>query len=115
PKVLSYNIEKDCYEYKSILNSKETGLKEVVQVSTSQRKIKCSSNHPFLTTNGWKEAAQLRPNDLLLTTSVEESARQFYNYTDDQMSVIYGSYLGDGHLGKISKTAYRVGCTHGIQ
>ena len=68
PLVKTYNESNDAFEYKEIINAWNRGEKELILVKLNNRKIKCTPNHKFLTTNGWIAAENLKSGDLVLTT-----------------------------------------------
>lgn len=53
-------------------------------------RVKCTPNHHFLTSEGWKAAVELQPGDRVFKPSINLS------YVQEQM--ILGSLLGDGWL-----------------
>jgi len=67
PKVLTYNEDQDTFEYKRILNVWKRGKRKLVEIICENRKIKCTSNHKFLTTGGWKKAIEIQAGELIKT------------------------------------------------
>lgn len=68
---MSYNIEKDVYEFKPILNSWQQRNDITVELEIEQNglihKLECSSDHPILTKNrGYVEAISLTEDDDIL-------------------------------------------------
>ena len=111
PKALSYNEANDTFEYKKIINAVHKGQKELVEITSGNKKIKCTENHPFLTTSGWKQAKELKENDYLLVHGDDLQNSRWLN--KDQLQVALGSYLGDGSLSVVSKNVYRLNIIHG--
>ncbi|MGL5191758.1 MAG: hypothetical protein ACRC7S_19115, partial [Cetobacterium sp.] len=61
PRIKSYNIEKEIYEYKPMNFSKETKNKEVFEIKTEGlNKIRATSNHPVLTQRGYVYVSDLK-------------------------------------------------------
>jgi intein/homing endonuclease len=113
PLVKTYNESNDAFEYKEIINAWNRGEKELILVKLNNRKIKCTPNHKFLTTNGWIAAENLKSGDLVLTTSpITGQINKQLN--DDQYQIILGSFLGDGHLSKHGENKYRLAEIHGM-
>jgi len=110
PKVKTYNTQADEYEWKEIVNVQHNGVKELVQVNCGKKTIKCTPNHPFLTEDGWKPAIKLNKGDNLVVHGNSQSNVNALN--EDQLQVVYGSYLGDGNLRKTSKGSYRMKVIH---
>lgn len=114
PLVKTYNESKDIFEYKKVLNAWNRGSKELVLVRLNNRKIRCTANHPFLTTNGWVYASNLKTGDLVLATGTNiGQVNKFLN--DDQFQIVLGSFLGDGHLSNHGVSKYRLIEQHGIK
>lgn len=112
PKVLTYNETTECFEYKNIINSWNRGKRSLCTVICENRKIKCTDNHRFLTTDGWVEAKKLNIGDVIKTTTPDINQLSI-SLNDDQWQVILGSFLGDGHIEKIGKNKYRLRERHG--
>lgn len=98
--VQSFNEQTNTYEWKRITNSFITPQKQFEKYSliTTEFKpysnrtntIKCSSNHPFYTLYGIKQAEELSSTDLLLYPD--------NCYDDICISAIYGMLLGDSSM-----------------
>lgn len=103
PKVLSYNESTKGLEYKQINKAKYIGIKETITLHLSQsRRIRVTSNHPFLTNKGWINAGDLQSGDFLISTCKSNAYYPLLNC--DQKEILKGSILGDGHLDKRRKT-----------
>jgi hypothetical protein len=63
PLVKTYNESIREFEYKKIVNVWQRGERELVQITCGNTKIKCTPNHKFLTSDGWKKAFELNFND----------------------------------------------------
>lgn len=66
PKVKSYNEQRGIFEYKNILNAWERKEKDIICVKVGDLNIKCTNNHPFLTTDGWRKAEDLAGSNILM-------------------------------------------------
>ena len=113
PNAMTFNIQTQEYEYKPIISASYKGVKPLVEVKCGIKKIKCTENHPFLTTKGWKPAGDLTKDDYLTIKSNNIHNSRWLN--DDQQQVVIGSWLGDGHLQHISHGSYRLTIIHSEQ
>jgi intein/homing endonuclease len=113
PLVNTYNESSDIFEYKQITNSWNRGKRKLIQVQLNNRKIKCTQNHPFLTTKGWVKAKDLVSGNLVLT-SPTEAIQISKQLNSDQYQIVLGSFLGDGHISKHGQSRYRLCERHGI-
>lgn len=113
PTAKTFNIATGEFEYKKILSAAHNGVRQLVQVKSGNKKIKCTDNHPFLTIDGYKAAADLQRGDYLLLNGFSMQNSRWLN--DDQLQVAMASYLGDGHIDKISNGAYRIKFIHGAK
>ena len=117
PLVKSYNIEKSEYEYKSIIGALKSENREIYEVHTEGlNKIQCTANHKIYTQRGYVEAKDLViGNDMVILDSPDKQKTK-YLLNDDQYQICLGSYLGDGHLDRMSKFyTYRLQITQGIK
>lgn len=115
PSALSFNEKTKAWEYKKIVDAFIKKPKEdLIKISISQNEIVCTKNHPFLTTNGWKKAEELRSGDLLIGKSEDDRQQTIISpcLNDDQLSVVIGSFLGDGHVQNLKNKRYRLGIIH---
>ena len=91
--VLSFNEEKQIFEYKKILNYFNNGKassNEWCEITTEdKRKIKCTWNHKILTNEGWIEAKNLNSDKHKILTNETESRLN---------GLILGTLLGDSCL-----------------
>lgn len=111
-KVKSYNEEKDCFEFKNIVNVWKKNKKELVEIKCGDRKIKCTYNHKFLTENGWIEAQHLK-HGTLLKTSEPVYLKTLLSINDDQKQIVLGSFLGNGHIDIQGLHKFRLKIIHG--
>jgi len=68
PKVKTYNEITGIFEYKNIIKAWNRGDRSLVEIVCGNRKIKCTTNHRFLTECGWKRVDELHEGDLIKTT-----------------------------------------------
>jgi superfamily II DNA or RNA helicase len=115
PLVLSFNEEKQVFEYKKITYAWEKVNENLLKISYSKTNIKCTENHKILTLDGYKPAKELEVGDLIkcnFNEKLEESmvAKALNN---DQYQVFLGSYLGDGNIHILPSQRYRLRIIHG--
>lgn len=113
PLVKSFNEKNNSFEYKKITNIWKIKNKQLVCVKLGSKKIKCTPNHLFLTENGWKAVSEISEGTLI--KSAIGSNKYIRALNDDQLQVVLGSFLGDGHLDTIGKSRYRLRINHGIK
>ena len=71
-KVWSFNIKTGEYELTKVLKTINSGVKEIIQINTSYKEIKCSYNHPILIYNHntskfeYKNAEDLKNKDSIV-------------------------------------------------
>ena len=114
PKILSYNQDTKNFEYKEMTYSWEKINEELIEISMSKKKIKCTLNHKILTTNGYIEANKLNLGDIIISKYDESHIDNIVSpaLNNDQLQVIYGSYLGDGHIDITKNNRYRLKIIH---
>ena len=115
PKALSYNIDKDIFEYKPIVWAKKSKNRQLLEITTEGlNKLQCTENHKILTQRGYVKAEDLIiGNDSVILDGIENQKTK-YKPNKDQIQIILGSFLGDGHLQKMSKfNTYRLSFTQG--
>lgn len=112
PLVKTFNEEKESFEYKKIIRAWKRKKRSLIQLTCGNRKIKCTPNHRFLTSDGWKEASDLKRGDLIKMAPGTKLRVRSLN--DDQMQVSLGSFLGDGHLSSHKAGRYRLKIIHGL-
>lgn len=113
PRAKSFNEETQQIEYKKIVSVfKNSSKDEMLRVTISGKfSVKCTPNHKFFTSKGWVPADQLEIGDLLY---FPKNSTQFAKplLSKDEISVLAGSILGDGGLGKISENSSRLRILH---
>lgn len=118
-KVLSFNLQSNKFEYRNVVEVfKNRDRDEILEVKLSGRiKHKCTPEHKWLTSTGWKPASELQSGDLVYTFNSDNTTRGKPGGTVVarlQEQMIIGSFLGDGHIshhgGRI-----RITWTHGIE
>lgn len=112
PSVLSFNEELEVFEYKDICNVFKREKRKLIQIYCSGRKIRCTENHRFLTSNGWVEASNLTKGALI--KGAVDKALCVKAINDDQKQIILGSFLGDGHIRHEGNSKIRLAVIHGI-
>jgi len=115
PKALSYNINTDTFEYKNIIEAKKSENRQLLEITTEGlNKLQCTENHRILTQRGYVKAEDLIiGKDSLILDSVENQKTKF-KPNANQIQIILGSFLGDGHLQIMSKfNTYRLNFTQG--
>ena len=115
PNALSYNIDKDLFEYKPIVSAIKSENRELLEIHTEGlNKLHCTPNHKILTQRGWTKAEDLivGKDSMILDNTFNQKTK--YKPNDDQIQIIMGSFLGDGSLAKQSKfNTYRLSFTQG--
>lgn len=115
PEILSYNIEKEVYEYKPMLSALKSEERDTLLIKTEGlNKIECTPNHRILTQRGYVPAGELviGCDYLLIDEPTNQKAKLVLN--EDQYQIMLGSFLGDGSLEKRSDYGtYRLKFTHG--
>lgn len=114
PLVKSYNETSNKFELKKILNAWNRGKKKLIEIKCSNRKIKCTENHKFLTNMGWKESSGLVVGDLI-KTSEPVNHQLLYSLNSDQKQIILGSFLGDGNISNHGLSRFRLRMTHSFE
>ena len=66
-KVLSYNENKQTWEYKKVLRWLKRGTKKTLTIKTSEQQIRCTENHLIRTEIGWIEARQIEEGMRILS------------------------------------------------
>jgi hypothetical protein len=112
PLVRSFNIETEEFEYKKILHAWKKGKKNLIELSLCGKKIKCTEGHKFLTEFGWQKAKDIKLGTLIKTYA--DTSKYIRAINEDQMQVILGSFLGDGHLKHEGKSRFRLSVIHSI-
>jgi len=116
PKIYSFNEKTKEFELKSLTYAWRKEHKELLKVKLSKRVINCTPDHKILTTKGYIKAKDLTNKDFVISKYDKNHIDNIISLAlnNDQLQIIYGSYLGDGHIYKTSCCRYRLGFTHGI-
>lgn len=79
-----------------------------------KKKINCTLNHKILTINGYIEANKLNLGDIIISKydKLHNDTMIAPALNDDQLQIIYGSYLGDGCLSMTKDDRYRLEIIH---
>ncbi len=116
PEILTYNQITKEFEYKKLTYSWRKERHDLIKIVMSKKIIKCTPEHKILTTDGYKEANRLIIGDIVLSkydnNHIDNIVCKALN--DDQLQIIYGSYLGDGHIQHLTfYKRHRLCITHG--
>ena len=112
--ILSFNKEKEIFEYKPLKYAWKKESKEFIKFTLSKQKLECTLNHKILTPNGYIEANKLEIGSLILS-------KYDINHNDnlicpclneDKLQIVYGSFLGDGCIQKTKSNRYRLRIIH---
>ena len=115
PKILSFNKKTKKFEYKKLTYAWRKEREELIKINLSKRVINCTPEHKILTTKGYIEANKLNEGDLIISKYDKNHIDSIISraLNEDQLQVIYGSYLGDGNISKTKKNRYRLRIRHG--
>ncbi len=87
----SLKIEKD-----KIINVFSTGKKSIFSLETyTGKKIKATSNHPFLTIDGWKSLEELKPQDRIAVPRLIPIEKSSTNWENNKL-IFLAHMIGDG-------------------
>lgn len=115
PLIYSFNREKKIFELKRLTHAWKKKRNELVKVKLSKRVIKCTPEHKILTVNGYVEAKNLTTDSIVISKYDKKHQDNIIApaLNDDQQQIVYGSYLGDGHIQRTSMKRYRLQFVHG--
>ncbi len=116
PEILSYNQDKKIFEYKKLTHAWKKEREDLLRIKASKRVIRCTPEHKILTVGGgYVEASKLKCGDLLLCKYDDTHTDCIIvpALNEDQLQIVYGSYLGDGNVNKTALKRYRIRWTHG--
>lgn len=119
PFILSFNEFEKIFEYKKLTHAWKKEREDLIKIKLSKRVINCTPEHKIMTIDGYKEAIKLNIGDLILCKyDIRHNEPNNFNIiapclNEDQLQLIYGSYLGDGCIYKTSMNRYRVKIIHG--
>ena len=113
-KILSFNTTTKKFEYKPLNYAWQKQSKSLIKFELSKQIIECTINHKILTNKGYIEADKLNIGDIILCKyDIEDKDNQICPcLNDDQLQILYGSYLGDGCIEKTVKDNYRLKIIH---
>ena len=114
PKILSFNRETKQFEYKKMTYAWRKEKEDLIKIKLSKKVINCTPEHKILTTKGYVEANKLNEGDLIISKYDENHINNIISpaLNEDQLQVVYGSYLGDGHVDITKKNRYRLRIIH---
>ena len=114
PKILSFNRETNSFEYKNMTHVWRKERKDLIKIKMSKKVINCTPEHKILTVNGYIEANKLKIGDLIISKYDKTHIDNIISYglNEDQLQIIYGSYLGDGNIEITKKNRYRLRIIH---
>lgn len=102
PLVKSFNEKTGQFEWKEITYAwKKPYNDDLLKISYSKSNVKCTPNHKFLTTSGWKEARNLKEGDLIkghLEETIEITSIETITNNDyDNKKHVYDIEVADNH------------------
>jgi len=112
--ILSFNRIKKIFEYKPLNYAWQKQSKNLIKFKLSKQIIECTINHKILTNKGYIEADKLNIGDIILSKyDIQHKDNLICPcLNDDQLQIVYGSYLGDGCILKTKKDRYRLKIIH---
>jgi superfamily II DNA or RNA helicase len=82
-KVLAFDAERGKFMWKRVLNWFAKGKQPVIEITHERGKLRCTTEHRVLTSNGWKEAGKLTTQDLLIACAdAAEKSQAWINEAD---------------------------------
>ena len=114
PMILSFNKETKTFEYKRMTHAWRKERKDLIKIKLSKKVINCTPEHKILTTKGYLKANELKEGDLVISKYDNRHIDNIISsaLNDDQLQLIYGSYLGDGYIDITKKNRYRLRIIH---
>lgn len=112
--IKTFNESTQAFEYKPLKKIWSNGIKEVINVKAGNRNIRCTDNHKFLTSTGWKEAKHLKKGDILIANNTDKH-QVLRCLNEDQEQILLGSFLGDGSISNHGINRNRLRIIHGIK
>jgi superfamily II DNA or RNA helicase len=112
--ILSFNTTKKKFEYKPLNYAWQKQSKNLIKFKLSKQIMECTINHKILTNKGYIEADKLNIGDIILCKYDLQHKDNLICpcLNDDQLQILYGSYLGDGCIQKTVKDRYRLRIIH---
>lgn len=117
PLIKSFNEDTKKFEFKKLICASKKHTEKLVQISIQGKKIDCTPNHKFLTINGYKKAIKLKKDDILLGINGDNLEQNVFGrgLNADQLQIVLGSFLGDGHINSTSCGSSRLTIKHRIE
>jgi hypothetical protein len=106
-KVWAFDEDSSAIELKEVLQTTTRECDHTIELYTAQETIETTAEHPFYTTEGWKDAADLEPGDKIITQNdetVEITETKFY-YEPKQ---VYNFEVADWHSYFVGALAWLV-------
>ena len=103
-------------EEDTIVDIVKTEKKDIYNIYFDTGKVlKCTLNHPILTTKGWKKVEDISDEDFIITSNnIDDKITNSYILPNSiQEQIIIGSELGDGNIHSLSKNKHRLRIIHG--
>lgn len=98
PKVKTFNEKLKCFEYKEITNAWKKNERDLLFIQCGKIKIKCTSNHKFLTIDGWMQADELLKGSLIKTSEDDLSFKSVDLILKlNQKECVYDIEVKDNH------------------
>ena len=99
PKVLSFNIYTDTFEYKDITWANKSESRQLLEIKTNINNLQCTENHKILTHRGYVRADNLIPGrDMLILDGINQYT---YNYVKHIKTIhnedVYDIEVKDNH------------------
>lgn len=112
--ILSFNTITKKFEYKPLTYAWQKQSKDLIKFKLSKQTMECTINHKILTNKGYIEADKLNIGDIILCKyDIQHKDNLICPcLNDDQLQILYGSYLGDGCIQKTVKDRYRLNIIH---
>jgi len=112
--ILSFNTTKKKFEYKPLNYAWRKQSKNLIKFKLSKQIMECTINHKILTNKGYIEADKVNIGDIILCKYDLQHKDNLICpcLNDDQLQILYGSYLGDGCIQKTVKDRYRLRIIH---
>ena len=112
--ILSFNKSNKTFQYKPLTFAWKKKSNDFIKLTLSKQKIECTTNHKILTIDGYQEANKLEVGSLIISKyDINHKDNLICPcLNDDQLQIIYGSYLGDGCLQVTKKNRYRLKIIH---
>lgn len=65
--VLSYNEQAKAWEFKRVARWLDQGTRNILEIQTTRRRIRCTENHLIRTEQGWQAARDIKPGTQILS------------------------------------------------